>query len=209
MHPNDIMKHRIFILSPARCDGLRAQLLISGKGVFPLAQKLKSGTASLGEVFAFCSGLYFRGKLAYAKAFASPPDGAPGILVITPGDGLCLHQELIDIDRLKAFASIEIDERNLSYRDPLERDARRISGLLSAGPEVILLGSIATGKYIEILQSAFGNSLKFPVDFVGRGDMSRGGLLLRSVETGTELNYTEVSGATRRGPRPPKLPRRS
>ncbi|HEU4390220.1 MAG TPA: hypothetical protein VFV34_20630 [Blastocatellia bacterium] len=202
------MKNRIFMLSPARCDGRRAQLLMSAKGGFPLAEEVRSGTASLGEVFAFCSALYFRGKLAYATAFANPPDGVPGILVITPGAGLCLAQEPVTIDRLKAFASVEVDERNSLYRDPLERDALGIAQKLPAGSEVILLGSIATGKYTEILQSAFGNALKFPVDFVGRGDMSRGGLLLRSVESGAELDYIEVSGATRRGPRPPKLPRR-
>ena len=204
----DNKKKRIFILSPARSDGKRAQMLVSEQARFPLARELRSGTANLGEVFSFMSALYFRGKLTYAKAFANPPDGVPGVLVITPGGGLRLHQELITIDKLKAFAGVDVDERNSSYRDPLEEDARRIAQLLPSDSDVILLGSIATGKYIEVLTGAFGNALKFPADFVGRGDMSRGGLLLRSAESDTELHYIEVSGAVRRGPRPPKLPRK-
>jgi hypothetical protein len=182
--------------------------LLSGKGEFALAQQVRLGTASLGEVFTFLSGLYFRGKLAYAEAFANPPDGVPGILVITSGAGLCSHQERIDIDTLKAFATQEVDERNASYRGPLERDAQRIARQLPANSEVILLGSIATGKYIDVLKDIFGASLRFPAEFVGRGDMSRGGLMLRSAESRTELDYIEVSGAIRRGPRPPKLPSR-
>jgi len=43
--------------------------------------------------------------------------------------------------------------------------------------------------------------------FVGRGDMSRGGLLLRSVRYEVELDYVPVAGAVRHGPRPPRLER--
>jgi len=200
-------KGRIFIVSPARCDGLRAQLLLSEKGRFPLAQQLRLGTAGLGEVFTFLSGLYFRGKLTYAKFFSNPPADVPGVLVITAGAGLRRHHELIGIETLKAFAEVEIDERNSCYRDPLERDSQEIARVLSSDSEVVLLGSIATGKYLDVLTAAFGARLKFPIDFIGRGDMSRGGLMLRCVESGTELDYIEASGAVRRGPRPPKLPR--
>jgi len=38
--------------------------------------------------------------------------------------------------------------------------------------------------------------------------MSRGGLCLRCVEQGEELEYTPVAGAARHGARPPKLPPR-
>jgi hypothetical protein len=48
--------------------------------------------------------------------------------------------------------------------------------------------------------------LLFPAEFVGRGDMSRGGLMLRCVDQRTELSYVPVQGAMRRGARPPKLP---
>src|SRR5258705_137811 len=71
---------------------------------------------------------------------------------------------------------------------------------------VVLLGSIATGKYVDCLLEVFGPRLVFPAAFVGRGDMSRGGLLLRAARSGKELAYTPIAGATLHGPRPPKLP---
>jgi len=199
---------RIFLLSPAHCGGLRAQILTSEHASFPLAQRLRDGNASLGEVFAFLSGLYFRGKLAYATAFASPPQGAPGVLVITPGGGLREPQESIDLIGLKAFAAVDVNEKNTAYREPFEKDAIQLESLMSDGCEVVLLGSIATPKYVEVLTGVFGRRLRFPADFVGRGDMSRGGLLLRCVDASSELKYVEVTGAVRRGPRPPKLPKR-
>ena len=70
---------------------------------------------------------------------------------------------------------------------------------------MVLLGSIATGKYADALLEVFGERLLFPSDFVGRGDMSRGGLMLRRVQDGQELPYIPVNGAVRRGKRPPKL----
>ena len=71
----------------------------------------------------------------------------------------------------------------------------------------MLLGSIATGKYADVLLDILGDRLLFPPSFVGRGDMSRGGLLLRCVRAGMELPYEPLRGAIRHGPRPPKLPR--
>ena len=73
------------------------------------------------------------------------------------------------------------------------------------GAEIVLLGSIATPKYVDVLLAAFGGSLLFPGDFVGRGDMSRGGLLLRAARAGEELGYRSVAGAERHGRRPAKL----
>jgi hypothetical protein len=64
---------------------------------------------------------------------------------------------------------------------------------------------VATGKYVDVLLEVMGERLLFPVDFVGRGDMSRGGLLLRAAEQGRELHYEPVAGAVRRGRRPPRL----
>ena len=73
------------------------------------------------------------------------------------------------------------------YREPLARDAQRLAKKLSAECEVVLLGSIATGKYVDVLLENFQHRLRFPADFVGRGDMSRGGLLLRCAVDKTEL----------------------
>ena len=90
---------------------------------------------------------------------------------------------------------------------PLRRSAEQLASTIGPKTRVILLGSIATGKYADILTGVFEDRLLFPTDFVGRGDMSRGGLLLRHVREGKELDYQPVIGAIRRGKRPPKLDR--
>jgi hypothetical protein len=70
----------------------------------------------------------------------------------------------------------------------------------------VLLGSIATGKYVEPLLECFGERLLFPEDFIGRGDMSRGGLLLRAVANDSQLTYRPIAAATTlKGTRPAKL----
>jgi hypothetical protein len=71
----------------------------------------------------------------------------------------------------------------------------------------VLLGSVATGKYVELLTRLLGPRLHYPPSFIGRGDMSRGGLLLRHAREATELDYDILHlDAPRHGPRPPKLP---
>ena len=197
---------RIFLLSPAHCGGLRARMVLSEQASFELAQRVRVGEgAPLGEVFSFLSGLYFRGKLTYARAFANPADGRAGVFVITPTDGLRPADEPVDLARLRRFATVDIASDDPRYREPLDRDARSLARRIGADGEVVLLGSIATGKYVEPLLAALGERLRFPADFVGRGDMSRGGLLLRCARAGTELTYVGVRDAVRRGPRPPRL----
>ena len=178
---------------------------------FTLARQLRTVEgAPLGDVFSFVSGLYFRGKLAYARRFAQPPDPsdpvvAGGVLVITPNAGLRSADTPIGLDSFKAFADVSIDLGNPAYRRPLEQGAAVLLDALGPECEVVLLGSIASGKYVEVLQPVFGDRLVFPPAFVGRGDMSRGGLMLRCVVAGTELDYVPIAGALRRGQRPPKL----
>ena len=70
----------------------------------------------------------------------------------------------------------------------------------------ILLGSVASSR--EPLLMVFGTRLFFPPAFTGCGDMSRGGLLLRCVDEGRELEYAPLISALRHGPRPPRLPPR-
>ena len=201
---------RIFLLSPAYAGGERARMIMSEQAQFDLARRLRSeDRPSLGEVFAFLSGLYFRGKLAYANAFAQTEPKTSGVLVITPNRGLVPAVAPIGLDGLRKFAEVNIDESDPRYRTPLERDVKKLAKKLTADCEVVLLGSIATGKYVDVLLAHFGERLRFPADFIGRGDMSRGGLLLRCAVDGTELNYISVAGAVRKGKRPPKLePRR-
>lgn len=186
-------------------------MVMSETAQFPLARQLRSDEgAPLGDVFAFVSGLYFRGKLAYARRFARPPDPADpvtagGVLVITPNAGLRAADMAITADSLRAFAEVSIDLRSRAYRLPLEQGARALLDAIGPDCEVVLLGSIASGKYVELLQPIFGDRLMFPPSFVGRGDMSRGGLMLRCVMAGVELEYTPIAGAVRHGERPPRL----
>ena len=186
-------------------------MILSPNAQFALAQQMRTPSgAPLGDVFSFVSGLYFRGKLAYARRFAAPPDpaeplSAGGVLVITPNAGLRAADAPVTLASFRAFAAGSIEATNAAYRAPLERAARAMVEAVGDDCEVVLLGSIASGKYVEILQPIFGERLVFPPAFVGRGDMSRGGLMLRCVEAGVELEYAPVAGAVRHGQRPPKL----
>ena len=180
-------------------------MLCRKEAQFDLAVRLRSNGATLGEVFSFLSGLYFRGKLAYANRFASPPNGLPGVWVITPNRGLVAADATITLGDLRGFNRVDIDERDPRYCKPLKRDLCRIASEMGTDCEVVLLGSIATGKYVTILQECLQNQLRFPGEFVGRGDMSRGGLMLRCVADNRELDYILVANATRHGPRPAKL----
>ncbi len=198
-------ERKVFILSPARTDGERAQLLLRAEASFDLAKRIRAGDgAPIGEIFAFLSGLYFRGKLAYAARFAPSPED---VHVITSSRGLVPPETLFNFEELRALGEVPIDARDIRYREPLERDAKAIARAAPSA-QVVLLGSVASGKYVDVLLEAFGARLHFPADFVGRGDMSRGGLMLRAVDAGQELAYIPVSGAVRTGKRPPKLERR-
>ena len=201
----------MFLLSPANAGGPRGKMVLSDRATFDLAVRLRSGEGvAIGEVFAFISGLYFKGKLAYALEFARPPEpGAPltgsGALVITPSAGLRPVETAITIDALRAFGQVDIAANDPRYRDPLLRSARALNEEIGPDCDVVLLGSIASAKYVDVLLDVFADRLLFPIEFVGRGDMSRGGLLLRSVRAGEELTYVPVKGTVRHGPRPPKL----
>lgn len=205
------MINRIFLLSPANCGGIRARQIMSGTARFALAEQLRTPAgASLGDVFSFVSGLYFRGKLAYARRFTRPPDPtdrvvAGGVLVITPNAGLRAADVSVTLDSIRAFAGEPIDLANARYRRPLEQGARALVDSIGPDCEVVLLGSIASKKYVDVLQPIFAERLVFPPAFIGRGDMSRGGLMLRCVESGVELDYVPVAGAIRNGRRPPRL----
>jgi hypothetical protein len=204
------LNQRVFLLSPAYAGGERARMIMSERAQFDLARRLRSKRgATIAEVFTFLSGLYFRGKIAYASVFAQPFAGSSGVFVITPTRGLVDAGIRMTIDDLREFAEIKIDENDPRYRKPLEQSVQRLAKRLSAQADVVLLGSIATGKYVDVLLTNFQERLRFPGDFVGRGDMSRGGLMLRCAVDRQELEYISVAGAVLNGKRPPKLvPRR-
>jgi hypothetical protein len=194
---------RIFLLSPAHCGGKRATILLNDRAAFPLAQQLHSAGITLGEAFSFLSGLYFRGKLTYAGRFARPPAGESGVQVITTDRGLLPADTAIGVRDLREFGTVDIRSDHPRYRTPLQRDATRLCQ--ASDVEVVLLGSVATGKYVDVLLEVMGDRLLFPTDFVGRGDMSRGALLLRAAREGRELAYEPVAGAIRWGRRAPKV----
>src|SRR5580698_9303180 len=201
-------KRRIFLLSPANAAGVRAKMILREGATFPLAVRLRAEGLPLGEIFSFISGLYFRGKLAYARAHAAPPSGLPGIVVITASGGLVSPDRLFRLGDLREITNGDIAAGAPEYRVPLERDARLLYEHMGES-EVVLLGSVATPKYVEPLLEIFGERLMFPQEFVGRGDMSRGGLMLRYAIEKKELTYVPVAGAVRHGTRPPKLEKMS
>ncbi|HUE89189.1 MAG TPA: hypothetical protein VMO26_24175 [Vicinamibacterales bacterium] len=193
----------VFLLSPAHCGGKRATYLLREGSTLAAASKLTRGTLTLGEAFSFMSGLYFRGKLAYAQTFGRHD---PSVLVITPTRGLLRPETPVSAALLREFAAVDVDAADERYRAPLVQSLERLRSALLPDSRVVLLGSIATGKYVDVLTREFGERLHFPTDFVGRGDMSRGGLLLRCVASGVELDYSELRpDARRHGARPPKL----
>jgi len=197
---------RVFLLSPAYCSGRRATMLLRPEADFQLARQLGAGTLTLGAAFSFMSGLYFRGKLSYAQAFGRPTASRTSTLIITPTRGLQAPDTRVTAAILREFASGEVDVDDARYRAALERDVRMLSRRVGDDARVVLLGSVATGKYVDILSPLLGGRLCYPASFIGRGDMSRGGLLLRSVEAGTELDYVPIEAGVRpRGKRPPKL----
>lgn len=203
---------RIFLLSPANCGGIRAKQILSPNAQFELAVELRSRKgAMLGDVFAFVSGLYFRGKLTYAMRFARPPEVdnpivGCGVQIITPNAGLRTPDVYVTPKAMRAFAEADVHQGNAAYRRPLEASARALLREIGPDCDIVLLGSVASPKYVDVLTGIFGRRLRFPIDFVGRGDMSRGGLLLRQARDGVELPYVPVLGAVVHGSRPPKLP---
>ncbi|MPY90308.1 MAG: hypothetical protein GEU99_20585 [Luteitalea sp.] len=172
---------------------------MSGSASFDLARRLQQPEGvPIGEAFAFISGLYFRGKLAYACAFTT------SAFVITPSRGLLPLDAPVTLDLLAEFAAVQVDPTNTRYRQPLQRTVAQLATASSG--DFVLLGSIATDKYVEVLLAYLGDRLYFPETFVGRGDMSRGGVMLRAARCGEELLYVRIANAVRRGARPPKLP---
>jgi hypothetical protein len=180
-------KKRIFLLSPANLSGRRAQLLLREAASFDLAARVRATGAPLGDVFSFVSGLYFRGKLAYANAFAEP--ARDSIFVITATRGLIAAHLPVHRASLLEMADVPISCTDSRYVGPLERDLARLAARIGALTEVVLLGSIATPKYLEPVSRVFGERLVVPVDFIGRDDMSRGALMLRAVREMVPLKY--------------------
>ena len=189
------MPQKVFLISPANLSGLRAKQLMSPRANFDAAVMYRSPDGvPIALAFAFMSALYFRGKITYALRFAEPQD----IYVIAPGFGLVNADWRITPERMKTLQKTEVDLRIPKYRKPLEREAKALAKRLDEDAQVVLLGSVASGKYVDVLWPVFGERLVFPAMFAGLGDMSRGGLLLRAARAGKELEYTSLSSPRNR-----------
>ncbi len=164
-----------------------------------LAHRLRDAGVPLGEVFSFLSGLYFRGKLEYARAFARVPNAADGIHVITMTDGLVSPDARISADDLERYA-LCVDGA-ASAVSTLEQTARMLSQRLGSDADVVLLGSVGTGKYTDLLVPIFGERLLFPRDVLHIGQLARGALFLRRAHDRDELEYMPVSEIARSGRR--------
>jgi hypothetical protein len=198
------MPPKIFLVSPANLNGLRAKQLASPRARFDAAVRYRSPDGvPIADAFAFMSALYFRGKIAYARHFADPPDG---VLIITSGYGLVPPDWRLNEERMKRMMKIDVDVSARSYTKPLREHANQLASMLSAEAQVILLGSVATGKYVDVLKPILGPWLRFPRVFAGLGDMARGGLMLRAVRADKELEYTTLDAPRHRTGGSGKMP---
>src|SRR5260221_1049567 len=180
----------VLLLSPARLSGRRGQMILTPSAQFELERQLRSAHgAELGDVFSFVSGLYFRGKMTYARAFGHTDNGLPSALVMTAGGGICPLAERITLERLRGWAAVAIHEHNPHFTAPLFRQTSALLQAHDAATRFILLGSVASHKYVDPLLEIFGERLLFPADFLGRGDMSRGSLLLEAARAERALAY--------------------
>lgn len=205
------MSAKIFLLSPANLNGLRAKQLASPRAKFDAAVRYRSEAGvPIADAFAFMSALYFRGKIAYARHFAvpSPVIGGDGIFVITSGYGLVPPDWRINEERMKRMKKVDVDASSRSYTKPLREHAKALAQALESDPEavVVLLGSVATGKYVDVLRPILGERLRFPKVFAGLGDMARGGLMLRAVRADRELEYTTLDAPRHRTGGSGKMP---
>jgi hypothetical protein len=195
---------RIFLLSPASTEGLRAAQLTSPRARFGAAERYRSPEGvTVAEAFTFMSSLYFRGKIAYARHFAAPPPelavGGPedGILVIAPGFGLVPPGWRITAEEMKKLRRTPVDLKSRAYSQPMKEHVTQLRDLAPSA-WVVLLGSVATGKYVDLLLPTLGDRLLFPRDFAGAGDMKRGGMMLRAVREDRELAYVTLAAPRRR-----------
>ena len=195
------MSAKIFLLSPANLSGTRAKQLASPRASFPTALRFRSPNGvAIADAFEFMSSLYFRGKIAYARHFAvpSPLIGGDGIFVITSGFGLVPPDWALTEERMQRMKKIDVDVATRNYTKPLREHAQLLARALDPDAQVVLLGSVATGKYVDVLRPILGDRLRFPALFAGLGDMSRGGLMLRAAREGRELAYTTLDAPRHR-----------
>jgi len=188
-------RSKVFLLSPASAHGAKARPLLEREPRTPFARQLASPEGvALGTVFRYLSGLYFNGKLLYANAFASPPRAlaGEGVYVITLAKGLLTPETPVRSEDVRRFAEVEMGSE--AYGRPLEESARSLATTMGGECDAVLLGSVGTGKYTDILLPIFGRRLLFPPDILSQGQLERGAFLMRCAKEGRELRYEPVEG---------------
>ncbi|MDQ6830305.1 MAG: hypothetical protein M3081_15720 [Gemmatimonadota bacterium] len=170
----------------------------------PVAKRLRGEGMPIGAVFRHLSGLYFNGKLAYARAFARPPAHNEGVYILTLTDGLMTPDTLITAADLARFAKAEMG--NDAGRAELTRAVLELGEAMGDACDIVFLGSVATDKYTRMLEPALRERLLFPRELISRGQLARGALLLKCVLGELELDYEPLS-ALRAEPRPPMAKR--
>ena len=161
--PADSGPGRVFLLSPANVTGIRAGQILSDcaqSELRELQMRLRREGVTLGELFCFISGLYFRGKLAYARAFARGPRNFPGTYVITACGGLIPPETRVTLEQVWDICCGDVGPTSGRYRVPLDRDLRSLSEL-ATDCQIVLLGSIATPKYVDPLLEILGRTVVF------------------------------------------------
>jgi hypothetical protein len=190
---------RIFLLSPATAHGAKGKTLLEAEPRTPAARRFREEGMAVGDVFRYLSGLYFNGKLTYARTLGAPPSGLEGMeaLVISMTDGLLAPEMPVGPEELRRYAAAERGSE--AGRRALEEDARALASEVGDECDVVLLGALATGKYTDALLPVFGERLLYPRALLGLGQLDRGALLFRCVRAGTELDYAPVAAIDARG----------
>jgi hypothetical protein len=198
--PTSPRRWKVFLISPATAHGPRAMSLRRESSNVVLARRLREEGVPLGDVFSFLSGLYFRGKLEYARTFAHAPDEqTAGVHIITMTDGLVSPDAPISAQDLERYALCR--DGAAAAISTLESTALTLSQRIGSDADVVLLGSVGTGKYTDLLAPIFGERLLFPREVLHIGQLARGALFLRRARERDELEYVPVAEIVRAGRR--------
>jgi len=150
---------QVFLLSPARCDGRRAAMLLRPEATSPAADRLRAGTLTLGDAFTFMSALYFRGKLTYAQAFSEADPLGPTSYIITPTRGLQTPDSLVSISLLQELAILRSSVGLTCRRRGLspQLSAWRASSTCSTAAAVSRRadGSPLRSRHIHVLRTCY------------------------------------------------------
>ena len=82
--------------------------------------------------------------------------------MITPNRGLLAPSVRMTLDDLARLAKTDIDPCAEEFRKPLQQDAKALAEALGPRGQPVLLGSIATPKYVDVLLVSLSAGASFP-----------------------------------------------